>query len=361
MGQWQFNWITDWDEVWSREHIDEWYLLLHQAADHAHVFATPTLVRAWVVAASKHMQISPLFLWAESSDGVKAFLPLIRVDKGIKDAFESLIQPVGLAEFDYHDPVFSSILTDREFKDFAKCFYAEVENRWLKSVDRFILNGIRNQNLTRDSASPIDVAPIMDIRGISSGDDLLGRVKASLRGDIRRQIRRLEKAGNLSFKVLKPSDVELALKILPELLEQHAARWPNSYRMPGFHEHLIRESLPEAILHLSELHLDDEVISRHLGFVYQERFYWYLPVYNPAYQGFSPGKLHLFFCMCDAIRLQCSTFDFLRGDEAYKDPWKTGKELLYEIRLDGNRPGNDLRKTWTERMKPRLQRMLFSK
>lgn len=330
MSSWHFEWFTDWQDIWSSDFTGHWQALLDQA-DNPHVFATPSLVRAWWHAAQKVYKIDPCFLLATSPDSATVFMPLVIVKHGIKNAGLCILQSAGHAEYDYHDPI-THRLTRDHWPNFWEAFESELSTRWRGAFDRAVLGGLRIRPEV-DSVEISDNAPYLMIGSFSSVEDLLASLGRSLRGDLRRQLRRLEEVGPVSFRVLQPDETETALTWLPEILVQHAEKWPNSYKLPGFHAALIREALPAGLLHLSELKVGDAVVSRHLGFFYHRRFYWYMPVYDSAYHSYSPGKLHLYFCAEDAIGKEGEIVDLLRGTESYKLQWTDCCALLYSVSI----------------------------
>ena len=248
-------------------------------------------------------------------------------------------------------------MTADHWTHFWKSFPIEVSKRWRGKFDRADLNGLRIRPAI-DGAEVSDRAPYIPIAGFSSADDFLASLSKSLRGDIRRQLRRLEGLGPVSFHVLQPDETETALTWLPEILAQHTEKWPNSYKLPGFHAALVREAIPAGILHLSELKVGNAVVSRHLGFFYHRRFYWYLPVYYPAYKTHSPGKVHLYFCALDAIGRRGEIFDLLRGEEYYKRQWTEQSSKLFDMSWRSSSPGAVLRLALAESVKPALQKLL---
>lgn len=268
---------------------------------------------------------------ATSTDGATVFMPLVIVSHGIKNACLRILQPAGNSVYDYHDPIGHGV-TQKEWPRFWETFETELLTRWRGKFDRAEISGLRLQPEV-DGVGVADSAPYLNIGSCSSSEEFLASLGKSLRGDIRRQLRRLEELGPISFRVLLPNEAETALTWLPEILAQHAEKWPNSYKLLDFHADLIREALPGGLLHLSELKVGDAVVSRHLGFFYCRRFYWYMPVYNQEYQIYSPGKLHLYFGVVDAINKEGEVFDLLRGEEDYKRQWTNCNKQLYSVNI----------------------------
>lgn len=354
MTDWHFEWITAWQDVWDSAVVDRWQALINKV-DNPHVFATPSLVRAWWLACKNIIEVDPCFLLATSAGGAVVFIPLVIVKHGIRNACLRTLQPAGHAEYDYHDPIAQGLAADH-WPHFWQSFVDEINKRWGGTFERAVLNGLRISPHI-GGAEVSDRSPYISIGHFSSADEFLASLGKSLRGDIRRQLRRLEEVGPVSFRVLQPDETDVALTWLSEILAQHAEKWPNSYKLPGFHAALVREALPAGLLHLSELKVGDAVVSRHLGFFYRRRFYWYMPVYDPTYQTYSPGKLHLYFCAIDAIGKGGEVFDLLRGEEDYKRQWTGQSRELYEVSWRGSSLGSALRLTLVELVKPALQKL----
>lgn len=328
---WQFNWYTAWEEIWSAEFQAYWENLLASSPT-AHVFFAPSLVRAWVTAYSTRQTVLPRFLVARLADGSEVFLPLVELRGTWQDAWRRLLVPVGHLEFDYHDPI-----PNRQLPGTAwKAFWDELrcEARRFGGIGRASLsvNGVRAHSLgTGQARIPVHLAPFVDLSAMDCHSELLPTLPARLRGDIRRQWRRLEKQGDVTFRLFSGDETAAALQALPGLLEAHRRRWPLAYRAPGFHEQLVQQALPSGQLHLSLLTLDDTPLSWHLGFSDASRYYWYMPAYDPAYAAYSPGKLHLFCCMQDALARGLAVFDMLKGNEPYKHAWTRQADILYGL------------------------------
>ena len=75
---WNFEIIQDWDTIWSESHQERW--LQHMdAAENAHVFFHPALVKAWVETYMPLRKLSPLFVWATWGESIVT-LPLVLPD-----------------------------------------------------------------------------------------------------------------------------------------------------------------------------------------------------------------------------------------------------------------------------------------
>ncbi len=312
---WKFEICDDWNVIWSKEYQQRWQNLL-DISPNTHVFFHPSLVRAWIETYLPLRNISPLFVWGQDyENGNEAFIPLVLWKRNWKNAFLHTIVPVGYS--DYHNPIMKYQSVD------MSVFWGTLISR-LKSYspDVIIIEGITDSWVDSEHDWKQDEpCPYMNLSNISTSEELLAFFRTSLRGDIRRQIRRLEELGQLSFK--EYASFHDMSSIFPDFMREHSLKWPNAYKAPHFHETLLNKGLG-VTTHFSSLNIDDKPIAWHLGFEYQGVFYYYMPAGNHEYAKFSPVKIHLYYLMCRAIEQGHKIYDHLRGEENYKSGWSNG-------------------------------------
>lgn len=116
---------------------------------------------------------------------------------------------------------------------------------------------------------------------------------------------------------------------MDELFKLHQTRWQKE-KLPGaffskkrklFHKEIAREFLKENWLRLYTLSLDRKISAVLYGFVYNEKFYYYLSGFDYKLSKYSIGTLLTSFCIKEAILNKLKEFDFLRGGEEYKYKW----------------------------------------
>jgi len=358
--EWQFEWLTDWDRIWSADFQSEWRSWLAESLT-GHVFFHPAAVRAWTETYAELCKLAPRFCTARRSDGCVAFLPLVLMESSWRDAWRRALVPVGVDEFDYHDPVLAGAGSPAELRSFWPEFMHEVRAVRAPEQDVIRLDGIR-YGVTDDQTRtglwrPEDVAPYLDLRSAAGIDDVLKGLKRSARGDVRRQHRRLQETGALRLRVFSADDVPAAAAALPEILAEHSRRWPASFKAPGFHDRIVRYCLEDGVLHMSVLELDGEPISWHIGFLFGRRFYWYMPVYRKEYAGHSPGKVHLCLCLEGALEHGATVFDLLRGEEAYKRTWTSQSDALFVLEQWSPGATATAKRAWRDYAKPHLRKL----
>lgn len=322
-----FKWITNWDEIWSDEFIKQWQKWLEKS-ENAHIFFHPAMVKAWVDTYLPIRDLKPIFCIASHED-TTIFFPLIIWKKNWKNAFLTTIAPVGYSDFDYHDPIVVG-------KDIAnlEIFWDRLINELsvMQNVefDSIVIDGIRKANVGISKYwEEVEVCPYIYLSEFSTIDDFLLSLKRNLRQDTKRRIRRLEEDTEVRFEVFQPNELEIALETLPELLYHHSLRWPNAYKAPKFHENIIKELLPIGLLHFSRIIIHGKTISWRIGFIYKSRYYSYMPAFDEAYKKYSPGKVHLLYCIEDAINRELKVYDQLRGAELYKNEWTSTVDTVY--------------------------------
>ena len=70
-----FEWITDWDTIYSQEFQEQW-LKWHETAVNSHVFFHPGLCMAWLETYKAFRNLKPLFCIAKY-EHTTVFLPLV--------------------------------------------------------------------------------------------------------------------------------------------------------------------------------------------------------------------------------------------------------------------------------------------
>ncbi|MBI3179814.1 MAG: GNAT family N-acetyltransferase [Deltaproteobacteria bacterium] len=152
---------------------------------------------------------------------------------------------------------------------------------------------------------------------------------------VKRNRRNLErKAGEVRFEPRNedPSLLELCLTL--KSLQYRRTKLPDllaSERNRG----LFRTLLARRVLWVSVLWAGPQPAAIHAGVLHGRRFYYWLPVYEPALSQASPGRLLLMELMRWSLESGHEEFDFLLGDEAYKRTYATGARI---IEPDGDPP-----------------------
>lgn len=310
---WRYKKLASFEEAQWMKRFD--------AAETSHVFFHPAVMNVWLKSYEPLRQNELIIVEATCTDGNKALMPLVLWKKGMKHAFMRCIVPVGYSDYDYHDPLFSK----RPSAESLQCFWSGLLD-FLKpfKADELSIEGIRTSMIDQPELwIEGEICPNLNLQNIHSEEELMNFFSTKLRGDIRRQIRRLNEMGRLWLWEFKKAD-EVPDELWNRFMEAHTKKWPNAYKAPGFHHHLLEICSADGPVHFSALMLDETPIAWHLGFEWNGVYYYYMPAGNSDYQKQSPVKIHLYFLLCRAIEKGYQLYDHLRGDETYKSGWSDG-------------------------------------
>jgi len=187
-----------------------------------------------------------------------------------------------------------------------------------------------------------DVCPAIELPADWAA--LLARLDKKTRHEVRRKLRRAERAGHLELRYL-PLGPEAA----DGFIRLHQARW-GAAGLFGDSEDGRRSRLflrrlaelegaegPSAGLHLGEVTMDGRPIYTLAGFAAAGTCYFYNAGLDPEVLDLSPGIVGTAMYVRDRIERGDRRFDFLRGDEAYKYDWGAVDTRLDRlvIRRDG--------------------------
>jgi CelD/BcsL family acetyltransferase involved in cellulose biosynthesis len=164
----------------------------------------------------------------------------------------------------------------------------------------------------------------------------LGR---NLRQNLRRYGRRLEQEapGPVTRRlVVRPEEIDSTLDDLARLHQQvrTSRGQAGAFRSPeltAFHHLAARRFLEAGRLRLSRLDVGGKAVAVIYCVRQGDVVSFYTTGYDPDYARFGPGRDLMAHAIGAAIAEGATEFDFLRGDEAYKDHW--GARLRHDWRV----------------------------
>lgn len=305
----------------------------YEMPEGSHVFFHPALVKAWLDTYIPLRHLTPLVVRATDGSN-EAILPMVLWHKNWKNAFVKAIVPIGYSDFDYHDPLFRHSPSKESIKEYWQGLLNFLNESF--DFDTLTTDGVTDCMISNSSEwQQGEICPLLRLDDIQSEADLMAFFKTSLRGDIRRQIRRLEEIGPLTFTEYSSFE-EIPTATFNEFMRQHSMRWPNAYKAPRFHENLLRNGLAAGVVHFSNLSVGETEIAWHLGFSYRGRYYYYMPAGNQDFFKYSPTKIHLFYLVRRAVEQGYKVYDHLRGEENYKSGWSNDSQFVNTITLHSN-------------------------
>jgi len=187
------------------------------------------------------------------------------------------------------------------------------------------------------SCQPEDVS--LELELPSTWDDYLAMLDRKQRHEIRRKLRRLEKAGNVDYRIVEDNaavhDVmDTFLKLFSESREDKATFM--TARMESFFRSLADSMAEAGLLKVGILELDALPTAMVMCFDYNDCVYLYNSGYDPQYSSLSVGLLSKVLHIKDSIQRGRKRFDFLKGEEPYKYHLGGRESPLYSCQITIN-------------------------
>jgi CelD/BcsL family acetyltransferase involved in cellulose biosynthesis len=120
----------------------------------------------------------------------------------------------------------------------------------------------------------------------------------------------------------------------------HQIRWQSQkrdgvfvvQRFRDFHLDVAKSFAERGWLNLCFLTLNDEPVSAIYAFKYRNKMFNYLTGFNPKYSEYHVGHILFLYSIKNSIENGLREFDFMRGDETYKQQWNTLIRNNLEVR-----------------------------
>lgn len=185
---------------------------------------------------------------------------------------------------------------------------------------------------------PAGVCPYADLAGVT-WEGYLGSLGSSHRQNVRRRLRQLQRGFEVELR--RAETEEEAAAGFEVLLELHRRRWRgrggsdalDDPAVVAFHREVVRLAARRGWLRLYVLRLDGRPAAALYGFLYRGRFLFYQSGFDPDVARHSVGLVLMGLSIRDAIADGAREYDFLHGDESYKDRWANGVRELARLEL----------------------------
>lgn len=175
-----------------------------------------------------------------------------------------------------------------------------------------------------ETAGPQSARPALPIGGARDGDGLPLAIPADRRRKIRRARRLLAAQGGGTVDWSPEPEA-----FLGALIRLHGARWSSRGEdgilseapVVGFHRAALPGLVAAGIARTALLRVEGKPVAAYYGLCRGERALAYVGGFDPAFAAISPGALLVAEAIRRAADDGAGTFDFLRGQEAYKYAW----------------------------------------
>jgi CelD/BcsL family acetyltransferase involved in cellulose biosynthesis len=175
----------------------------------------------------------------------------------------------------------------------------------------------------------------------ASWDAYLGRLPRQLRADQRRQWRRIEaSAPGIRFELVNDRMAQrntirwIFDRKVAWLKERNAsAEFLDSREYRRFCESVCDDLHARGITFVGRLVAGTAIIAAVIGFFREEYFTFFMFAYDPAWHRYSPGRLVMERCIRHCFDQGVTTFDFMLGDEDYKEKWSDEDHVVEDYAI----------------------------
>ena len=177
------------------------------------------------------------------------------------------------------------------------------------------------------SCKKLDISYEMELP--ETWNDYLLLLKGKQRHEIRRKLRRLDEAGNVSYRIVEDSaavraEIETFFKLFK--MSRNDKEMFMTAEMTSFFRSLTQTLAEEKMLKLFFLDFNDTPAAAAICFDYESGIYLYNNGFDIKFRSLSVGILSKVFSIKNSIQREKQKYDFLKGAETYKSHLG-GKEL----------------------------------
>ncbi|MBI5701760.1 GNAT family N-acetyltransferase [Candidatus Saganbacteria bacterium] len=293
--------------------------------------------------------------WEDYGAGHKLFIIIIRNDKNIIAIAPFMITKERKLQFIGHDvsDYLDIIIADEKEKCFELIFETlkRFGNEWDWAEFVYIPQdspffGLWEKNLKKLKTIQYEIkldcfSIVLDLyKNGGNWESLEKTLPPKRRNDLKRCSRLLNEMGKLSFhRLSKFKEIEAAFAYFAS---NHKRRWKEAGQGSQFDSDLqnkhylntARMLAPKGWVELSCIMIDGEYVAMAFGYIYEGRYYYYTPTFNPDYWKCSPGNVLIKYLIESFYQEgKIKVFDMLRGQEKYKYSWAKDERPLYRITI----------------------------
>jgi CelD/BcsL family acetyltransferase involved in cellulose biosynthesis len=187
------------------------------------------------------------------------------------------------------------------------------------------------------SCNKLDIS--LELELPETWDEYLSMLKGKQRHEVRRKLRRLKEAGNISYRVVEDvgevkQEIEIFFKLFK--MSRDDKEMFMTAKMASFFRSLAQTLAAEKMLKLLFLDFNDTPAAAVICFDYDSGVYLYNNGFDIKFRSLSVGILCKIFSIQDSIQNGKQKYDFLKGAETYKYQL-AGKEVpLYQCKIQLN-------------------------
>lgn len=204
---------------------------------------------------------------------------------------------------------------------------------------------IRRRGLRCAVVAEPDSSPYMSIDG--DAESMMQRLSGDARRTLRQRARKAEAEG-LSVRIVEHPERETGLMEKLAALDRKKQGRSQYPLFVGAHTGVFQALFdalgPDGWLYVALLERGEEAVAFQFGFRCGDKLWDYTKAFDDSFSRFAPGTLLLRALLDYGCEHGFSEYDFLRGEEPYKQVWSTGSHRRFSVRIWSDRVGSRLRK-----------------
>ena len=273
-----------------------------------------------------------IYVVLSSNNKIFCILPFHVEEKfGLK-----ILQWIGTKELDYCGPImcdFKNFVTnEKHFKQLWNRIIKNFENIDIIFLNKQLktLNGCENPFAIYLNNYPF--SKIYSINLNSNYENYLKEIEnKKFLNEFQRTKKKLLSENKVEFFNLDLNNNVLAIdEIISEkarYLDKKKIKHHLDDKMIQLFKNLKKEN--NNFIKISVLKINNEIIAANIGFIFQKRFYYYMPVtFSNKFNKFSPGKVLISYLIELSVNNRLAVFDFGLGDENYKKYWSNNTNII---------------------------------
>jgi CelD/BcsL family acetyltransferase involved in cellulose biosynthesis len=208
----------------------------------------------------------------------------------------------------------------------------------------------------------VDAAPFVDLRQYQNFQAYHHTLNAKSRKNLRNLRNRLARLGPVSHRVAVGTDV---WRVIDESFEGRL-RWLDEHGIPSMaFGHPAFSAMLDGIRDLAQhgelsllamgLYCGKEPVSLQWGFIHRGRYYAYIAARNPAFDAYSPGRLHLEDVIRTCFERGIEVCDFLAPAARYKLTWTDESTEVTDIAVPFSLTGRLWLDVWNRQLRPAIK------
>jgi CelD/BcsL family acetyltransferase involved in cellulose biosynthesis len=169
-----------------------------------------------------------------------------------------------------------------------------------------------------------------------SFDEIISGLSKKFRWNVQYYERRLYRDHDVSIRVADTGSVHEDMETFFDL---HKKRFldmkkPGAYLSPVFrrmHTRIATDMCKQDWLRLYIMEIDRVPVATLYGYMFAGSFFYYLGGFDPAWGKMSVSTVLIAHAIKQSVEENAECFDFLRGEEPYKEKWMAERTLNYRV------------------------------